>query len=394
MAWHAISDAERPDTTCAEWLAIGWTFDVTNFQWIDSEAACAAWLARQPASRVIGLDTEFMRTNTLRARLALVQINLDGHIALADAPVLGTHPALAARLREADSICVMHSASEDLEALAGIVAQGPANLFDTQIAAAMTGLGPGLSYQKLVAELLDIDIPKGETRSDWLQRPLSDSQREYAAQDVAHLPRIHAVLSERLAAFGREHWLAEDCARLVEKVCHAQPDMQPQRAFPRAADWPRTAQALLRRVLLWRDATARALDKPRPWILDDAHALDLAVNPPRDGTELFERCKGLRALRGPQRQDLLNVLQAPLSEDELDIVPIPPPLNSAQKRTVASLRDAVATIAQSLNIPDSVLCPRRHLETLVREAAWPVALQGWREPILFDALMAKARAAP
>lgn len=368
--------------------------DLSDYNWIDNEAALAAWLVHTPAPGIISLDTEFMRTNTLRARLALVQINMGGRTALLDAPQLGAHPALAARLRDPAGICVMHSASEDLEALATIVADGPAHLFDTQIAAALAGLGQGLSYQKLVATLLGIEVPKGETRSDWLQRPLRPAQLDYAAQDVTHLPRIHALLAEKLATLGREQWLAEDCARLVQKVCRAQPDMQPQRAYPRAADWPRASQALLRRVLLWRDATARALDKPRPWILDDAHALDLASNPPRDGAELFERCKGLRALRGPQRQELLGVLQAPLSDTDLDIAPIPPPLTTAQRRTVSDLRDAVATIAQSLNIPDSVLCPRRHLETLVREAAWPVALQGWREPLLHDALMAKARAAP
>lgn len=360
---------------------------MTEHEWIDNEATLAAWMARQPTSDILGLDTEFMRTDTLRARLALVQVNLGGRIALFDAPTLRAHAALAARLRNSACVCVMHSASEDLEALAGIIAEGPANLFDTQIAAALVGLGPGLSYQKLVVALLGIDLPKAETRSDWLQRPLTAAQRDYAAQDVAHLPQIHALLTEKLSALGRSNWLAEDSRTLVDKVCRAEPDAQPQRAFPRAADWPRAAQALLRRVLLWREATARALDKPKPWILDDAHALDLVSKPPRDGVELFERCKGVRALRGPQRQELLGVLLAPLSAEESDIAPIPPPLTSAQKRMVSSLRDAVAGIAQALNLPDGTLCPRRHLEALVADGVWPAALEGWRKPLLHEVLM-------
>lgn len=358
------------------------------YDWINNESALDAWFSAQPVAAVIGLDTEFMRTDTFYAKLALVQAEIDGRIAIIDAPALNGHAALAARLADAHNVCVMHSASEDLEALSAIIPSGPATLFDTQIAAAMTGLGPGLSYQKLIAALLGVDLPKGETRSDWLKRPLTPSQLEYAAQDVVHLPQVHALLADKLAALGRSEWLAEDCRRLVEKVCRAEPDQQPQRAYPRASDWPRESQALLRRVLLWRDASARKLDKPRSWILDDARMLDLAANPPRDGADLFERCKGLRALRGPQREELLSVLQAPLAPQELDFASIPPPLSNAQRRKVSDLRDAVAAIALSLNLPDGLLCPRRHLEALVADGIWPSALEGWRKPLLHDALMA------
>lgn len=359
------------------------------YDWIDNENALTRWMDAHATGAVAGLDTEFMRTDTFYAKLALVQANIGG-VAVIDAPALaGRHAALAARLTDTRTVCVMHSASEDLEALGAILPDGPANLFDTQIAAAMTGFGPGLSYQKLVAALLSVDLPKGETRSDWLKRPLSPAQLEYAAQDVEHLPQIHARLAGQLAELGRTQWLAEDSRKLVDKVRRAEPDAQPQRAFPRAADWPRAAQALLRRILLWRDAKARTLDKPRSWILDDARALDLAAHPPHDGADLFERCKGLRALRGPQRQELLETLLAPLTSEELDIAPIPPPLSSPDRRRLADMREAVAAIAQSLNLPDGLLCPRRHLETLLAERAWPAALEGWRKPLLFDALMAR-----
>jgi ribonuclease D len=361
-------------------------------EWIDSADTLAAWIAARDTHATIALDTEFMRTNTFRARLALVQINVGGAIAILDAPQLGTHAALTTRLRDPACTCVMHGASEDLEALGMILPQGPALLFDTQIAAAMVGLGFGLSYQKLVAALLGIDLPKAETRSDWLQRPLTSGQLEYAAQDVAHLPEIHALLAAKLAERGRSEWLAEDCRRLVDRVCNAQPDTQPQRAFRGAATWPREQQALLRRVLLWREASARTLDKPRPWILDDAHALNLVEKPPLDSDELFERSKGLRALRGAQRRDLFEILHTPLQPDELDIAPIPNAPTSAQKRLLATLRDEVAAIAQQIEIPEGLLCPRRHLETLVYDGVWPAALEGWRKPLLHASLTSPARA--
>jgi ribonuclease D len=329
-----------------------------------------------------------MRTNTFRSKLALIQINVDGDVAILDSPTLGAHGDLAKRLAEPDTICLLHSGSEDLEALIDVLPDGPANLFDTQIAAALAGLGFGLSYQKLVAALLGLDLPKAETRSDWLARPLSPAQLEYAAHDVEHLPAVHRLLDEKLAALGRREWLAEDCRRLVERVCHPIADLQPQRALRTAADWPVEQRAVLRRILLWRESNARKLDKPRSWILDDAHALEFASQPPIDTNDLFERSKGLRALRGPQRAELLELLRAPLTPDELAAEPIPPPFTSQQRRQMQAWRDAIVAIAQRENIPEGLLCSRRHLESLMTDGVWPAALDGWRKPLLFDALVA------
>jgi len=356
--------------------------------WIDTPDGLAAWLAADSGSQAIGLDTEFMRTDTFRARLALVQICIGDRVALVDTVRLPLPHALAAHLRDAHTLCIMHSASEDLDALASMLPEGPAQLFDTQVAAAIAGLGSGLSYQKLVATALGIDLAKAETRSDWMRRPLSAEQLDYAAQDVVWLPKLHALLAARLDELGRSDWLREDCAAMLKRARNSGPDPQPQRAVRGAADWPIERQALLRRLLLWRDASARALDKPKPWILDDAHALQLASRPPATSDELYERTRGLRALRGPQRQELLALLLEPLGADDLAIEPIPPSLDSSQKRALGEMKSAVAAIAERHALPESVLCARRHLETLLTERAWPAALEGWRRTLLEGALMA------
>ena len=357
-------------------------------EWIATDAALAAWLATAGSASIVGMDTEFMRTETFFAKLALLQLNIDGTIALIDAPAIEKSAALTARLSDPHVVCVMHSASEDLEALSQFLPKGPGTLFDTQIAAAMTGLGYGLSYQKLVALLLGIDIPKGETRSDWLKRPLSDSQLDYAAQDVAHLSEIHAQLAEKLAALGRSEWLAEDCRRLVARVCGATSDEQPQRAFRNAHDWTNEQQHRLRSLLLWRETAARRLDKPRPWLLDDARVMSLAEDPPRDLDALFERTKGLRALRSAQRQELLDLLHRPTDSQEPELASIPPPFDSPQKKAMNAMKIVIAAIAQEYDLPEGLLCSRRHLEQLVTDRAWPVSLDGWRRPLLHNALMA------
>jgi len=352
--------------------------------WIERSDALRSLLDAAPAT--IGIDTEFMRIDTFWPKLALVQIELDGHIALID-PTADVDPApLAAVLGDPQRTCVMHSASEDLEAF-GTWSCSIARLFDTQIAASFAGLGAGLGYQKLVRELVGIDVPKGETRSDWLRRPLSAEQLEYAAQDVVHLPVLHAELSARVAGRGYGAWLEEDCARMLERARMREPDADPQTGMRGAADWPRETQGLLRRVLIWRDRTARAINRPRSWLLDDPHALDLCARPPKSSEQLTERCKGHRALRGAQRSELFDVLIAPMTDAELEFAPIPRAPSAREKSTITAMKEIVAARATSLDLPEGLLCARRHLETLLATRQWPHALEGWRRGVLHDGLM-------
>jgi ribonuclease D len=310
------------------------------------------------------------------------------HVALIDPVADIDLEALGSALADPARVVVMHSASEDLEALATRLPRGIAHMFDTQIAAAFAGLGAGLGYQKLVHQMLNVDLPKAETRSDWLRRPLSPQQLEYAAHDVIHLPALHASLLERVEKRGYSAWLAEDCARMLERARQREPDPEPQIALRGAADWAPHRQALLRRVLLWRETTARRTDTPRPWILDDASALDLSFRPPRNLAELIERTKGLRGLRSALREELVEVLQRPIADEEMTFEPIPRAPSMREKAALATLKEAVAVRARELDLPEGLLCSRRHLESLLVTGRWPSALEGWRRDVLHDALIA------
>lgn len=348
--------------------------------WIADAASLAAWCDRHNQG-VLGLDTEFMRRNTFYPQLALIQIACGDGCALVDPLALDPSPAL--RILIDGRTCVMHSAGEDMEVLGPLLDGISMQLFDTQIAAAMCGLGYGMSYQRLVAGLLGAEIPKDETRSDWLQRPLSAAQREYAQQDVAHLHQLHALLDARLRERGRLAWHAEDCARLAARLHRAVGDPQPQRAFRNASAWPRDAQARLRRVLRWRERVARALDKPRPWLLDDAAALSLAQQPPVSSDELLGRTRGLRALRAPQRAELFELLRAPLSDSELaELAAIPPAPQGEAKVALSAMKQAADALALQLDLPGGLLCPRRALEEYVVTRVWPESLAGWRRGLL------------
>ncbi|OOG49213.1 ribonuclease D [Rhodanobacter sp. C01] len=356
-------------------------------EWIDHRDTLQAWLAAVPADAAIGLDTEFMRRNTFYPQLALLQLGWNGRHALIDPLAFDIGDALQPLLGTGPAVTVMHSASEDLETLAPLLPDGPHTLFDTQIAAAFVGMGLGISYRALVAELAGAELDKGETRSDWMQRPLTDSQRSYAALDVVYLKTIHEQLAERLQQRGRSTWHAEDCERLKRRASHRDGDPQPQRAMRGAADWQSAQQALLRRLLVWRDRSARRIDVPRPWLLDDTLALSLAQQPPASLNELEQRGRGQRALRSAQRSELFALLAEAVSADEIDTtMRIPGHPQGEAKKALAGMKQVVDTLAGELDLPPGLLCSRKALEEYVVTAEWPDLLDGWRHDVLHDRL--------
>ena len=189
--------------------------------WISDPADLQARLAERPAS--VGIDTEFIRERTYWPQLALVQLAMGDpatgtamDVLLIDPLVPGMCAALAPLLTDPGVLEIMHSASEDLVAFKRACGVVPAPLFDTQIAAALAGIGGGMGYQAYsVQERLGVALTKGETRSDWLRRPLSPAQLEYAADDVLHLDALYRDLAAQLDTFQRRAWLDEDAARLL-----------------------------------------------------------------------------------------------------------------------------------------------------------------------------------
>jgi ribonuclease D len=350
--------------------------------WIDHPDELASRLARRDANDAFALDTEFIRERTWWPQLALVQIaSPDGAALLADPTATGIPERLRTLIGNPAIVKIMHSAGEDVQALQRGCGALPAPLFDTQIAAALCGIGSGMGYQKLVETLLGIALSKSETRSDWMRRQLSPAQCMYAADDVLHLHALHSILGDKLRALGRESWLAEDCARLLANAGKDAPEKHPHLALRGAQFLNARAQALLCRLLRWREAQARASDRPKGWILDSDLAIAVARRPPADARAfhaLFDsQPKAPRKLRG----ELWDEVARPLTAEEREL-PLAREPSDAQKRTLRAMQNAVAAETAKLQLADGALASRRALEALFDGDAWPATLEGWRRPIL------------
>ncbi len=348
--------------------------------WIDTPDALRARLAHLPAS--IGLDTEFIRERTYWPQLALVQIALgeaENDILLVDPLVPGMCEALAPLLADTSVLKIMHSASEDLVAFKHACGVLPAPLFDTQVAAALAGVGGGMGYQKLVQAVTGVALAKGETRSDWLRRPLSDSQLDYAADDVRHLHALHRHLDAMLVAQGRGAWLQEDCARLLATVADDEGERWPHLSLRSAQFLDRDAQLRLSRLLRWRDARARVSDRPRSWILDNELAVAIARRAPADLASLQSLLDATPKSPRSLAEAIFHALSTPLPDEA------GAPLargDDRDKKQLRALQDAVAAAAAELGLPEGLLASRRLLETLQDGGGWSGALAGWRRAIL------------
>ena len=163
----------------------------------------------------LGVDTEFRRTTKDNMRLALLQINDGEEIYLIDTVIID-NPENECDFLFSDSVIkIFHSCKEDLEAVYAWTGRIMENLFDTQLANAFIDGKYSIGYQGLVEERLDITLDKNETRSNWIRRPLTESQLNYAASDVQYLIHLYEELEIELTKSKKIDWLYEDLKNLV-----------------------------------------------------------------------------------------------------------------------------------------------------------------------------------
>ena len=212
---------------------------------IASHAALEDLRGRLDGVPAIGLDTEFLRERTYRAELCLLQLTTPQGPVCVDPLALGELELLRGLLGTSGPLKVLHAARQDLEVLAPLVgAVGP--LFDTQVAAALAGHPAQVGYAELVRRLLERELPKAHTRTDWSRRPLAPEQIEYALDDVRYLLPLQERLTAEIESLGRAEWLAEELAALTTPAgVGIDPELAWQR-FKGVENWDAGRLALLR----------------------------------------------------------------------------------------------------------------------------------------------------
>ncbi|WP_019625007.1 ribonuclease D [Thioalkalivibrio sp. ALJT] len=328
----------------------------------------------------VALDTEFMREKTYYPRLCLIQLATLDQIACVD-PLKVDIRQLEPLLFDADVTKVFHSASQDLEVLYREFARVPAPVFDTQIAAGLLGHGEQIGYANLVKALLDRELDKSQTRTDWARRPLSEQQVRYAADDVRFLATVYMRLVHELESLDRMHWLSPEMEALSNPTLY---EPAPENAWQRVSGAKRLKpreRGVLKVVAAWRERAAQESDRPRRWILADDILIDIARRTPQD-------LDGLRQLRGfpdgmkaPRQEALLQAIREgqALPREAWPQLPEKARLTEAEEVLVDIGMALLRECARSNQITASAIAQRKDVIELLRGDGTTSRLSsGWR----------------
>ena len=339
------------------------------------------------------IDTEFMRTNTFYPKPGLIQVGANEQYFLIDPLTLVDTKPFADLLENTSVVKVLHASSEDLELFRTYLGVLPTPLFDTQVAASFLGYGLSIGYKKLVDTIFETDLPKGEQRSNWLQRPLTEKQLYYAVTDVTFLGEIYKQQLVQLESIGRLAWVQEECATLVANMLV---DTPIEDAYQRVKNgWKLSPQELgiMQGLAEWREKEAHGRDTPRGFLLKDYQLIELAQQQPETLEELSEITDIMRSRVRRDGEEILNIITQ--TADQTDVLQsMQGPLPASAKVIVKELQASISKIASEYDLVPELLMNRKSLVKLIHNllddgaVELPRGLSSWKRALFGDELTA------
>ena len=343
----------------------------------------------------VALDTEFIKRDTYYPRLALVQLNIGDHIYLLDAPQLQLADFWEA-LRKVD-VAIWHACGEDLGIFYLLSGCPPlTNIFDTQIALSYLTGQLQMGYQQALDDQLDMHIDKEQSQSDWLQRPLSDEQEQYAIDDVRFLPALYLSLEYELKKQGLYEYVWEDCQLYAGDLYDAQ-NVEDEQMYLTMADYRYTAEqmAILQAVATWREELARSTNQPRTFVIKKQAVREIITEKPNTMRELAHKTTMHRSMLRLYGDELLKVIK-----DAKNLHPaeypdcLLPPYRSKNKVLSKAVQQAIDDQAEAIGVPANVLMRKKWLGQLYEVIAFdkdlselPEGLKGWRNDWVMQTLI-------
>ncbi len=364
--------------------------------WIDKDKVFSDWCHEAMSHDAVALDTEFVWTKTYYPALGLLQMAWDReHTALVDVLAVSDTASFAELLQSPNTTKIFHEAASDLPILrrwcGGDIL--PQAVFDTRIAAGFVGLTASLSLNKLLTQVLGITLAKTETRTDWLQRPLTQAQLEYASGDVDYMPELHSALLERLRQHGNDAWFQEEMRPYTTDEYYA--PIVPEDSWKRVSGSGRytgTRLAVIAELATWRESFAARNNIARPRVITDAEICLCAEHSPRTAADLIQtvgmRPKNAERYAAPVLNAVARGLATPPGKFHSH-APLPMESKTFKER-IERIKRLVAKRSEARRIDSVLVAARKDMESLVIAAAtkpWPFRhplLTGWRRDLLGD----------
>ncbi len=272
---------------------------------VTTESQLGALVDRLATHPHIAFDTEFVSEHTYRSQLCLIQVAAPDTLAVIDTLKVRELEPFWRLLTEPGRTTVVHAGREEMGFILQAIKARPSSLFDVQVASGLVDHDYPAGYASIVRRFLNLPTNKGETRTDWRQRPLTPAQLEYALDDVRHLEKLWKKLEGKLTSSGRTAWMQDEMQAWQDEV---------EESFIRKR-WRRVSGlsglsrrelAIARELWHWRDSVAESRDMPPKRVLRDDLLVELCKRKSADERQIS-------AIRGMQRSDLRHILRG-LSE--------------------------------------------------------------------------------
>ena len=360
------------------------------YQVITSTDDLLAYIETIKHCKWLALDTEFIRERTYYPKLCLVQIaahNNEGELQLAciDPLEIDDISALLKLLHNTNIIKVLHAAHQDLEIFNYLSGQVPQPIFDTQPAASVLGYGDHMGYARLIQQVLNVDLDKSQSRTNWAKRPLNQAQLDYAIDDVRYLAQAYPIIRDKLIEQQRLDWLDADFAHFTHPNLYAINAEMRWKKVKGLQVLKRQQLAILRELAAWREHLAEKKDLPRRWIIKDEILIDLARQQPKDAESIADM-RGINALKTKKyHQTWLECITAGLSLPQSEW----PEINRRKKPTanqdnvIDVLMTALNIRAYELGITPAVVTTRKKVVSMVQEQRKTLS-DDWRGALVND----------
>ena len=331
----------------------------------------------------IAVDTEFKRETSYYPKPCLIQIAGGDKTVCIDPFDITDFSSLKQLLCGDDTLKIFHAGRQDMEVFQQIINCIPEPVFDTQIAAALLGFPNQIGYSTLVNELLQIELDKSLTRTDWEKRPLSEDELEYAANDVIYLEKIFKIQHEQLDKKQRLDWLYEEIDTIFHEDSYSDSLEKVWKKISRSAKFQEEQQKILYALNQWRENEAQTRDRARQFIISNEILTSIALNQPRNLNEL----KQINNIPGPVINRYSDELLKLVNGESTQELIIPDDntyfrLSPEEQALLKQIKGEVQQTAKTLNIDDTFICNKKTMEKLVRGNKNTRLFTGWRYEVI------------
>ncbi len=336
--------------------------------------------------KVLAIDTEFIRENTYYPILCLVQIASETYSAIIDPRSEIDMQPVWDLLSNKKILKVFHAGRQDIEIFLNLTGKIPEPIYDTQIAAMFCGFGDQVGYDKLVNKFLGLIINKESQYTNWLQRPLTASQLDYALSDVRYLIKVFPLISVSIKNYGRQDWVEKEIQYLKNKKLY---QINPNEAWQKIKikNPKREVLNILKYLAKWREIECQKRNIPRNRLIRDEVLITLSQLKPINISSI-KKIRGIsKILNESDLNNIVKIIKISLKVEpkEWPNLPLYFKNPNVNKGSLDLLKLLLSYCSEKSGLAEKIIADTDDLKAILSGKKTDLKIfDGWRKEIFGD----------